>query len=129
MEPEIGGVSGLIVRDGRVLLVRRGKEPFKGCWSLPGGGVEPGETLRDAVRREILEETGFEVDVGGLAGYREYFEPLHHVVLAFNVDVTGGEMCAGDDATDCEFVDPDEIFRRETTPGLADVFRDAGLLP
>ena len=128
MEPEIGGVSGLIVRDGRVLLIKRGKEPFKGFWSLPGGGVEPGETLRAAVRREVLEETGFEVEVGRVAGYREWFEPLHHVILAFHVEVTGGEMCAGDDATACEFVQAEEILRRQVTPGLEDVFRDAGLL-
>jgi ADP-ribose pyrophosphatase YjhB (NUDIX family) len=121
-EPVIGGVSGLIVRDGRVLLVRRGKEPFKGHWSLPGGGVAPGETLREAVKREMREETGLEVDVGDRAGQAG-------PVAAFHVTVTGGELCAGDDATECEFVVPDEIFRRETTPGLADVFRDAGLLP
>ena len=124
----VGGVSGLITRDGRVLLIRRGKEPFKGHWSLPGGGVEPGETLREAVRREVREETGFEVEVGRVAGYREGFEPDHHVVIAFHVEVTGGEMCAGDDALECEFVEPDGILGRETTPGLDTVFRDAGLL-
>ena len=128
-EPVIGGVSGLIVRDGRVLLVRRGKEPFKGHWSLPGGGVEPGETLREAVKREVREETGFEVDVGRVAGYREGFEPDHHVVIAFHAEVIGGELCAGDDATECEFVAPDEVFFRETTPGLEHVFRDANLIP
>lgn len=130
MEPHVGGVSGLVVRDGEVLLVRRGKEPYKGCWSLPGGGVEPGEHLRDAVRREVLEETGLEVGVGRVAGYREGFVgDDHYVVIAFHVEVTGGKLCAGDDAEACEFVDPAEVQTRETTPGLEDVFRDAGLLP
>lgn len=126
--PEVGGVSGLIVRDGKVLLIRRRNEPFADHWSLPGGGVEPGERLRDAVRREVLEETGLEVDVGRVAGYREGFEPFHHVVIAFHAREIRGRLCAGDDAAECEFVDPAEIFRRTVTPGLDDVFRDAGLL-
>jgi ADP-ribose pyrophosphatase YjhB (NUDIX family) len=128
-EPHIGGVSGLVVRDGRVLLVKRGKEPYKGCWSLPGGGVEPGESLHEAVRREMHEETGLDVEVGRVAGYREGFVgDDHYVVIAFHVEVTGGELCAGDDAEECEFVAPKEVLARETTPGLDVVFRDAGLL-
>jgi 8-oxo-dGTP diphosphatase len=127
-ETYVGGVSGLVVSDGKVLLIRRGKEPYKDHWSLPGGGVEPGETLREAVRREVLEETGLEVDVGLVAGYREGFEPDHHVVIAFHVSVTGGELCAGDDAIECEFVDPRALDARLLTPTLEDVFRDAGLI-
>jgi 8-oxo-dGTP diphosphatase len=127
-EPEIAGVSGLVVRDGKVLLIRRGKEPFLDHWSLPGGGVEPGETLRDAVKREVREETGLEVEVGRVAGYREGFEPVHHIIIAFHVDVVGGEMCAGDDAVECEFVDPKDLYSRDVTPGLEDVFRETGLL-
>jgi 8-oxo-dGTP diphosphatase len=126
--PEIGGVSGLIVREGRVLLVRRGKDPFRGYWSLPGGGVEPGETLREAVRREVREETGLDVRVGAVAGYREGFEPRHHVVIAFRAEVVGGQLRAGDDAAECEFVEPSEITARLLTPGLAGVLREAGLL-
>lgn len=123
----VGGVSGLVVRDGKVLLIRRGKEPYLDHWSLPGGGVEPGESLRDAVKREMREETGLEVSVGLVAGYREGFEPEHHVVIAFHVDVIGGELCAGDDAVECEFVDVRSLDDRLLTPALTDVFRDAGL--
>ena len=119
---DVRGVSGLIVRDGRVLLVRRGKEPFKGYWSLPGGGIEPGETLAEAVRREVLEETALEVEVGDEA----WRSPRGIVV--FYADVRGGELCAGDDAAECEFVDPSAARCRRTTPGLLDLFRDAGLL-
>lgn len=116
------GVSGLILRDGRVLLVRRGKEPFLGFWSLPGGHVEPGETPEESVRREVREETGLDVIVGAEAGRSPH-------ATAYVARVVGGELCAGDDATECEFIEPDEIFRRETTPGLPEVLRDAGLVP
>jgi ADP-ribose pyrophosphatase YjhB (NUDIX family) len=128
--PVLGGVSGLIVRDAKVLLIRRGKEPYKDHWSLPGGGVERGETLREAVKREMLEETGLEVDVGLVAGYREEIlgPHEHYIVIAFHCAVTGGKLCAGDDAVECAFVDPNELGNLVTTPALSDVFRDAGLI-
>ena len=128
--PVLGGASGLIVRDGKVLLIRRGKQPYKDHWSLPGGGVERGETIREAVKREVLEETGFEVDVGLVAGYREEIigPDEHYLILAFHCTVTGGELCAGDDAAECAFMDPNELTDVLTTPALSDVFRDAGLL-
>ena len=115
------GVSGLIFRGGQVLLVRRGTAPFLGRWSLPGGRVEPGETPEQAVKREVREETGLDVDVGGEAGRSPH-------ATAYYANVVGGELRAGDDALQCEFVDLEEIVRRETTPGLVDVFRLAGLL-
>lgn len=128
--PILGGASGLIVRDGKVLVIRRRKEPHKDHWSLPGGGVDRGEKVREAVKREVLEETGLEVDVGLVAGYREerVGQDDHCIVIAFHCTVTGGDLRAGDDAAEAEFVDPDEVFRRKTTPGLEDVFRDAGLI-
>ena len=128
--PVLGGASGLIVRDGKVLLIRRGKEPYKDHWSLPGGGVERGERIREAVKREVLEETGLEVDVGLVAGYREeILSPGgHYLVLAFHCTITGGSLSAGDDAVECAFVDPNELSTLKTTPALEDVFRDAGLL-
>jgi 8-oxo-dGTP diphosphatase len=115
------GVSGLIIRDGKVLLVRRGKEPFLGYWSLPGGSIEPGETPEEAVKREVLEETGLHVAVGLEAGRSPH-------ATAYFADIISGDLCAGDDAADCEFIEPADLSRRKTTPGLADVFRDAGLL-
>lgn len=130
IQPVLGGASGLIVRDGKVLLIRRGKEPYRDHWSLPGGAVERGERIREAVKREVLEETGLEVDVGLVAGYREEIlsSGEHYLVLAFHCTVTDGQLCAGDDAVECAFVDPTELSTLKTTPALEDVFRDAGLL-
>lgn len=128
--PVLGGASGLIVQDGKVLLIRRGKEPYKDHWSLPGGGIERGERIRETVRREVLEETGLEVNVGLVAGYREEIlsRDEHYLVLAFHCTVTGGRLCAGDDAAECRFIDPNDLEGVRTTPALEDVFRDAGLL-
>lgn len=64
----IPAVAGVIVRDGEILLVRRAAEPSKGKWSIPGGCVEWGETLAEALKREVREETGFEIEVGDVAG-------------------------------------------------------------
>jgi 8-oxo-dGTP diphosphatase len=128
--PILDCASGLIVQDGKVLLIQRGKDPYKGYWSLPSGGIEPGERLRETVKREVREETGLEVEVGVIAGYREEVEPgNYYVIPAFFCRIIGGELRAGDDAAAVEFVDPSEIAQRLIVPALLDVFRDAGLLP
>jgi ADP-ribose pyrophosphatase YjhB (NUDIX family) len=128
--PVLNCASGLIVHDGKVLVIQRGKDPYKGYWSLPSGGIEPGERLRDTVKREVFEETGLVVEVGAIAGYREEVEPgNYYVIPAFFCRIIGGELRAGDDAAVAEFVDPLEVAQRQIVPALLDVFRDAGLLP
>ena len=113
--------SGLAVdRLGRVLLVQRGHEPAKGLWSLPGGSLEPGEMLPDTVRREMAEETGLEVVVGGevwqvtvpLAAARFY------EVHAFAVSVVGGVLTAGDDAADAKWCGREDLGSIDLTPRL-----------
>lgn len=116
-ERPIVGVGGVVVAgDGRVVLIRRKYEPLKGQWSLPGGGVELGETLVDAVAREVAEETGLVVRVGPVvdvfdritrdaAGRVSY----HYVLVDYLCWPTAGTLCAGSDVDAAVFVDPAEL--------------------
>jgi len=106
------GIGGAIVADGRVVLIRRRYEPLAGQWSLPGGTLELGETLEAAVRREMLEETGLEVDVGPVVDVfdRILLDPdervrYHFVLVDYLCRPVGGTLCAGSDVSDAVFVD------------------------
>jgi 8-oxo-dGTP diphosphatase len=109
-ERPIVGVGAVVVDGERVLLVRRGNEPLKGEWSVPGGAVEVGETLEAATAREVLEETGMEIEVGPLvdvldrirrdAGGRTQY---HYVLVDFLCRPTGGTLCCASDAADAEW--------------------------
>jgi len=119
----IVGVGAVIVHQGRVLLVRRGNPPLQGEWSLPGGVVELGETLRAAAEREAREETGLIVKAGevlevldriipGRGGAPEY----HYVLIDFLCSVVEGRLRAGGDAADVRWASPEELaeFRLES---------------
>ena len=104
------GVGAVIVHEGRVLLVRRGTEPLRGRWSIPGGLVELGEMLRDAVVREAREETGLEVEPVELVElldriHREDGRIRYHYVIAdYLCRVTGGALQAASDADEVRWV-------------------------
>lgn len=113
-----------------MLLVLRGTEPEKGRWSVPGGSVEPGETLAEAAAREAFEETGLRVSVGRElwcvtipAGDGRVFE-----VHDFAATVTGGELTPGDDADDARWVTAADLDQLPLTTNLADYLRRAGIL-
>ena len=105
------GVGALIVHGDRIVLVRRGSEPLKGQWSIPGGVLESGETLVAAVEREVLEETGLMVEVGQLAGVVDRIVPdaagktqFHYVLVDYLCKAVGGHMLAGSDVDDVRWV-------------------------
>jgi 8-oxo-dGTP diphosphatase len=106
------GVGALIAEGNRVVLVRRAKQPSQGEWSIPGGLVDVGETLREAVVREALEETGLLVEPGELVELLERIfrdaegrVRYHYVLADFLCSVRGGELMAGSDASDVQWVD------------------------
>ena len=128
MRPEMC-VGAVAVRDGCLLLVRRGHAPALGRWSVPGGRVEWGETLAAAVVREVAEETGLEVTCDGLADWVERIgEDYHYVIADFWVTV-GSESppVAGDDAAEARWVPLSELDDLDLTSGLGDFLRRIGV--
>ncbi len=124
-------MGAIAVDEQRLLLVRRGQGPAAGAWSLPGGRVEAGETLAEAVLRELSEETGLEGVCDELVGWVERMGPDHHfVILDFAVTVLEPrEPTPGDDALEAEWVPLDEVAHRRLADGLAEFLHEHGIVP
>lgn len=128
-ERPLVGVGGVIIDQGRALLIRRGSEPLRGQWSIPGGTLELGETLEQGVARELREECGVQVRVLELIEVfdRIYFENsdgteqkekgprFHYVIVDYLCELTGGEPAAGSDVTDVSFARKDELGQYNLT--------------
>ena len=122
--------TGAVIRRGRhLLLVQRKQPPEAGRWSLPGGRVEPGETLRRAVRREVGEELALDATIGELIGVVERRGPEYHYVIAdFHATVDANATpVAGDDAAACEWVLLNQLDSWDLVEGLSEFLTDVGI--
>jgi mutator protein MutT len=122
-ERPVVGVGAVILDGNQVVLVKRAHEPLKGEWSLPGGAVELGETLAEAVVREVHEETGLDVSVGPVLEVLDRVHPgtdgrveYHYILIDYLCTADGGELAAGSDAAEACWVSVDDL----TTYRLAD---------
>lgn len=107
--PQVGA-GAIVWRGDEVLLIKRGKPPRLGQWSIPGGRIELGETVEAAVHREVMEETGCTIEILGLCGIADSITEHGHIVLIdFTALLAEGEPRAGDDAADARFFPYDEI--------------------
>jgi len=105
-------VDGIIINNNEILLVKRKNKPFEGMWALPGGFVNYEEKTEEAVKREILEETGLQTKVYGLVGV--YSDPNrdprgHTITIVYKLDILNGKLRAGDDASDAKFLNINKL--------------------
>jgi 8-oxo-dGTP diphosphatase len=123
-------VGAIAIEGEQLLLIRRGHGPAAGEWSVPGGRVEPGELLAEAVVRELREETGLEGVCAAFIGWVERIgEDFHHVILDFNVTLLEGtDPVAGDDAVEAAWVPLAEVAELNLVDGLAEFLHEHGIL-
>jgi ADP-ribose pyrophosphatase YjhB (NUDIX family) len=135
------GVGGVVIDNNRALLIRRGRPPMEGEWSIPGGMLELGETLTQGVTRELAEETGLEVNVVDIIEVLERIFPAlpgadgapgnaarpqyHFVILDYLCEATGGTLCAGSDAREFAWAREDELVKFDLTVAATRVMRKA----
>jgi len=129
------GVGAVVLAGDQVLLIKRGAPPSQGLWSLPGGAVELGEGLKQAVAREVLEETGLEVEVGPLVGVFERMQKddqgrleYHYVLLDYLCHSPWLPPKAGDDAAQARWVALDQLDKAGLTPDTAQLIKQAAAL-
>ena len=124
-------VGAVVVRPGAILLIRRGSPPGEGLWSVPGGRVQRGESLVDAVRRELQEETGLDGEVGDAVGWTELIgRRRHYVIVDYRVTVVPDALpTAGSDAADAAWVAFDDLENWDLVDGLIQFLADHHVIP
>jgi 8-oxo-dGTP diphosphatase len=129
-------VGAVVVKDGKILLVRRNKAPHKDLWAIPGGSVELGETLQEAAEREIREETGLDIKAKEPVYTFDLIEKdhkgtirFHYVIVDLSADYISGELCAADDALDARWFDPEELEHIDASESTRDLLNKIDFLP
>ncbi len=127
----IPSVGAVMIDDGRILVVHRGRVPYPGVWAVPGGRQRRGETMQEAVRREVREETGLIIEVGDPLWIGDILDPTdppayHYTVVDFAAFVIGGELEAGDDAADARWVPLAEVRNLPLTPTMLELLTELG---
>jgi 8-oxo-dGTP diphosphatase len=116
------GVGAVVIKDGKVLLVKRGVDPNKGLWAIPGGSLKVGETLQEGAEREIMEETGITIRAKEPVYSFDFFERdgdgrvrFHNVIVDMMADYIDGEVQGADDALEARWVSPEELKDMEVS--------------
>nr|WP_306265389.1 NUDIX hydrolase [Pararhizobium sp. IMCC3301] len=122
--PPVPAVCIAVWHDEMVLLVRRGREPNKDLWALPGGKVDPGETILEAAKRELFEETNLRAELHDIFHRKEIVGAgFHYQLHCLSAVNPAGELRAGDDASEARWYSPDDIATLQTVPGLTEILR------
>lgn len=130
----VPSVAAIIIENNQILLVRRGSEPSKGRWSIPGGRVEWGESLVDAVKREVNEETGLLIEPGNIAGVYDLIIPdgdeirYHYVIIDYYAKQVGGKLAANDDAAEVRWVPISQLESYNLAEHLRDRLKEMSLI-
>jgi len=132
----VPAVSALIVDGDKILLIRRGSAPAIGKWAAPGGAVELGETAEQAVKREVFEETGLEIEVGKIAGLSDIIVTdedngrirYHYFLVSFFATAVGGQLTASSDAVEARWVPLSEVRGYDVTKTLIARLEENGLI-
>lgn len=129
-------VGAIVIKDGEILLVKRTKDPGKGCWAIPGGSVELGETLQEAAEREIREETGLIVKAKDPVHTFDLIDRdkrghirFHYVIIDLIADFVSGELCAADDAMDARWFSSEQLEDVAMTKSTKELLRKIQFIP
>jgi 8-oxo-dGTP diphosphatase len=131
----VAGVGVVVFNKGRLLLVKRGNEPNKGKWSIPGGGIELGETIKEAAQREVFEECSVKIEIMRVLDAADNIVRdadgrirYHYAIIDLLANYIGGDLKAQSDAQDCGWFMPEEVTGMDITPILRTMLEQQGII-